>query len=209
MKFIYEDRIVVFLDILGFQKIINKTLQPDGSDNSSEIENLVNTFKDIECFTMPDHTELNNGKKVTQFSDSLVISFPVTLQGGLWSTLFDLRLLIINLINRNMLCRGAITIGKLYHDKYVFGPALIEAYILESNIAYYPRVILSEKVIKAGKKSPYFIHTSEEEEHYIKDLLDKDEDAMYFIDYFNIGESALDDPENFPIYLGKLRENNY
>ncbi len=160
----------------------------------------------MEYFASPDDIGLSYGKKVTQFSDSLLISFPITSDGELWNTLADLQLLIINLVNRNMLCRGAITIGKLYHDKYVFGPALIEAYKLESKVAYYPRVILGEKVIEAGKNAHYFIHTPEEEEDYIKSLLDQDEDGLYFIDYFYIGEKTLIDPKNFPIYLDTLRK---
>ncbi len=38
--------------------------------------------------------------------------------------------------------RGGISVGHLYHDpKYLFGPAFIKAYDLESKIAKTPRII--------------------------------------------------------------------
>jgi len=46
-----------------------------------------------------------------------------------------------------MFMRGGITIGKLIHEENgaLFGPAMNEAYLLESKCAIYPRVVISEK----------------------------------------------------------------
>jgi hypothetical protein len=45
------------------------------------------------------------------------------------------------------LVRGGATVGNLYHSNgIVFGDALIEAYRLESSVAVYPRVVLSQKI---------------------------------------------------------------
>nr|WP_317187917.1 hypothetical protein [Acinetobacter gerneri] len=47
----------------------------------------------------------------------------------------------------NILLRGALTIGEIYHDEnMVFGPAMVEAYELESKVAEFPRIILHDKI---------------------------------------------------------------
>ena len=49
-----------------------------------------------------------------------------------------------------MFARGAITFGRFYADpEFVHGPALNEAYALESGAANYPRVILSPRAMSA------------------------------------------------------------
>ncbi len=53
------------------------------------------------------------------------------------------------LIKKGILIRGGITIGNLVHneDGIVFGQGLIDAYMLESKAAKFPRIILSNKLI--------------------------------------------------------------
>jgi hypothetical protein len=85
----YEDRIVVFLDILGFKEVINETVRLDGSDNTSEIQNLIDAFNSMRYFVEPlyldeSSPELDRCKKITQFSDSLVISFPLNAESGVF-----------------------------------------------------------------------------------------------------------------------------
>jgi len=190
MRYSYENRIVVFLDILGFQEVINKTVRSDGSDNTSEIQNLVDAFNSMRYFAEPlyldeNSPELDKSKNITQFSDSLVISFPLNVESGIFWTLLDLRWIIINLINRGLICRGAMTYGKLLHtDRYLFGPALNDAYNLERQSAVYPRVILSENLIKVGKKYHSKHHNQQREEKFIRKLISLDQDGWYYIDYF-------------------------
>ncbi len=210
MRYSYENRIVVFLDILGFQEVINKTVRSDGSDNTSEIQNLVDAFNSMRYFAEPlyldeNSPELDKSKNITQFSDSLVISFPLNVESGIFWTLLDLRWIIINLINRGLICRGAITYGKLLHtDRYLFGPALNDAYNLERQSAVYPRVILSENLIKVGKKYHSKHHNRQREEKFIRKLISLDQDGWYYIDYFNVMDD-LDDPEyDYPCYLKNL-----
>ncbi len=77
--------------------------------------------------------------------------------------------MIMRLIYRGILCRGAITYGKLIHtDEVLFGPALTEAYILETKVALYPRVILHKDIIDLAGKAKSSHHTSELEEEYVQ-----------------------------------------
>jgi len=54
------------------------------------------------------------------------------------------------LMEKGILLRGGLTIGNIIHDDKgtVFGQGLIDAYKLESHSAKFPRIILSDKLIK-------------------------------------------------------------
>ena len=79
----------------------------------------------------------------------------------------------MRLISNDILCRGAVTYGKLIHTKeMIFGPALVQAYETESKAALYPRIILSEDLINmAGSYYNKYAHTPKEEIEYVKELL--------------------------------------
>jgi hypothetical protein len=57
--------------------------------------------------------------------------------------------LIVDLLHMGFLTRGAIVVGDLFHrDNVIFGPALLEAYQIESREAFYPRIIVSNKALE-------------------------------------------------------------
>jgi hypothetical protein len=82
------------------------------------------------------------------FSDHFVYSTPQS--GGLGFLLLStVSKLVIDLLHVGFLTRGALVVGDLYHrDNVIFGPALIEAFNIERGEAFYPRILLSEPVIK-------------------------------------------------------------
>ena len=93
----------------------------------------------------------------------------------------------------------------LYYESLLFGPALAEAYILESKAAMYPRVILHKEIIDLAGKYRVDHHTIKDEKGYVESLLEKDSDGMYYIDYFLKASEELDEPlYGFPDYLDKI-----
>jgi hypothetical protein len=89
----------------------------------------------------------------------------------------------------------------------LFGPAMIDAYTLESKAALYPRVILDQSIINLGVKAHANHHGPEDEEEGIMDIVEKDLDGMFYVDYITQGQSELDNPEcDYPEYLRRLRE---
>ena len=207
MKIEYENRVTIFIDILGFKNIINQTVNEDGSNNSSKIEFLIETLGLIKSHLNNDFPDEKNkqSRQITHFSDSIIISFKEDQEGEVFTVLFKIQRLIILLVERGILCRGAISYGKLLHDdKYIFGPALIKAYEIETKAALYPRVILDKTIIEIGIKFHYIGNSQIEEQVSIRNLLIKDSDDMYFIDYFINPEVAL---PNFKNDLGPYIKN--
>lgn len=182
----YENRIVLFLDILGFKKIIEET-EIKGQENVDQTEFLIETIKEMKEAVNLTSTETT--KNVTQFSDSIVVSFAENDQKEIPRLFFDLQRLIAKLLARGILCRGAISYGKLYHkNDLVFGPALVDAYETESQAALYPRIILDQSVIDVMK----YNYSLENKHNYRKVRFDSDvqtylkidSDDKFYIDYF-------------------------
>ncbi len=168
--------------------------------------NAIRDIWDLDKKSIYLDTKSYDTKKVSIFSDCLVISFEINQPSEVFFTLLEIKWLIMRLIARGMLCRGAVTIGKFIHtDHYLFGPALVEAYTLESKAAMYPRVILESSVIDAGIENKSSHHTPNQEQEYVQALLEQDSDGMYYIDYFFKAQSELDDPDyDFPDYIENL-----
>lgn len=91
--------------------------------------------------------------EISTFSDHIVISFELEelkkLGGNeYFSGIITAEKLISSLalesLRLGMLIRGGATLGHLHHKGgVVFGPAMVEAYELESSVATYPRVVVS------------------------------------------------------------------
>lgn len=136
----YEERIVAFVDILGFSDMISR------SENNVEIYEKINqALKTIQ--NVKKHSE-NTSAKITTFSDNIVISYPADGKDSLYYILIDLIHLQLELLQLGVLVRGGIAKGKVRHTKeMVFGPAMVAAYELESKYAVYPRIIVEKETV--------------------------------------------------------------
>ena len=201
----YSDRIVCFLDVLGFREHIRGTINSDGSDNVDRISSIVEAFNIVGEILDIDKQPIFSPKRITQFSDSIVISFPADKEEELFHTLMEILWIQLNLVNHGMLCRGAISRGKLMHgEKNLFGPAMVDAYTLETKAANYPRVILDQAIIDAGTAAHSRYHGPEDEYKSIMGLLSQDSDGLFYIDYITNVQGEFDSAEQHPRYLAKL-----
>lgn len=210
----YENRIVAFIDILGFKDLLSKTVKGD-QDVTEEIEKIISAYDSVSDVFEQYKTGkgLYNGddpivplsKMVTTFSDCIVISFLLDERSELAYTISELQWVQMRLISRGILSRGSIAYGKLIHtDNYLFGPALVEAYVGESKAALYPRIIVSEEIISLASKYHGDQHGPDEEIENIKSSLMIDSDGMYYIDYFNNAFIDIDDEASIPTYIEKI-----
>jgi hypothetical protein len=163
----YENRIVAFLDILGFRNLINES-----EKDSSKIISIYQALEYLKTWEKPREWNLNlieieedaqrkevdsfyiaNKTNCTCFSDSIVVSVSIDENNinELVSTLIaNLSYIGSYLITEGITIRGGLTIGKLIHneDGIIMGQALIDAYELENKCSKYPRVILSNSLIQ-------------------------------------------------------------
>jgi hypothetical protein len=131
----YEPRVLLYIDVLGWKELI-----------AQSVEEPV-LIRDLErALSVSDEarSHLSSGAiRWSVFSDHICVSAPGTLGGlGVVSTLG--KRFAHLLLEGGFAVRGAIVHGPLVHrsDK-IFGPALIDAYQLESTVAFYPRIIFA------------------------------------------------------------------
>lgn len=209
----YENRIVLFLDILGFKNIIDNTINKE-NDIEENIEFLYKNLNEIRSFLIErlkskynfDFQSKNFSLRVTQFSDSIIISFINDDNDTLLQLIRTIQELIIKQINNGILCRGAISYGKLIHEnKVIFGPALNEAYETETKASIYPRIILDKSIIELGNKGQQSIFREFDKNEMILGHLNQDTDDKFYIDYFPKDIGSYKYKTNIQVYLSNLR----
>lgn len=181
----FEERYVAFVDILGFRDIV-KRMQADHRlfltvrDALKAIDMQAREFRDYRVAKKQSHQELIARGKVplsdppqlqmTSFSDCYVISET----SPAWHVVAGVQALGADLLAQGILCRGAIVKGPAYHrDRVLFGPAVIDAYELESQVAKYPRILVTEPV----RKATWAYH----EGRWNRKLFIQDTDGCWFI----------------------------
>lgn len=152
----FENRIVAFVDILGFSKAV--------SDNENSPEALSRLYDLIRSYSS-EHalktiyrfsnipTDLISKLvpvTVTQFSDSFVFSVNTENSAGCVFLVSILTALMEEAHSSGFLVRGGVSSGKLIHEEngVLMGPALINAYNLESKLAIYGRIILDDSAVQ-------------------------------------------------------------
>ena len=133
----YQERMVAFVDILGFKELVMER------KNIPIIAGILTALTGSK-----DHDKQTSqfGIRTAVISDTIILSSEDTK--NIPKFLNAVNALLMFMAVNNILARGAISIGGLYHDEnIVFGPALVTAYLLEKEKANYPRVIFDERTI--------------------------------------------------------------
>ena len=135
--FPYNEKYVAFIDMLGFKNLV------ESADASAEQREALAKVIGIFRNTIGAHETL--GTRVTQFSDSLIVSADRT-EVGLHALLSGCTWLAINLIQYAVLLRGGIAIGGITHETDVlFGIGINRAYAFEKS-GLPPRIALDRDV---------------------------------------------------------------
>jgi len=147
----FQDRYIAYVDILGFSSLVSRIAEDrnlfalirDTLKHLNEQTNNVRQYRRRK--RDPKHAQIvrPTNLQMTAFSDCYVISETTPA----WHVVAAVQALGARLLRAGILTRGAIVRGKAYHNsRILFGPAIIEAYQLESGVAVYPRILVTEEV---------------------------------------------------------------
>ena len=170
---VYQRKILVYFDVLGFKVIILKKYK----DQPKKIEEILTTMHLI--------SNSSYSSELIIFSDSVInilnLVAPLEKTGEASTAYFSVILKDISSIQMNMvnlfgvLVRGSIVIGDIRYEgskNLLFGPSLIKAYELESKHSIYPRFIIESEIINLIKEDINSLDIS------------MDTDGHYYIDPF-------------------------
>lgn len=181
----YKEYVIAFIDILGTKE---KT-KNDNGDFLNKVHSVVTDTTDFTKYVSEKDILLNGDKVITKiFSDNIVFAIPNNDENICRIMELSTALSQILIAECNCFCRGAITVGNLFIDEnIVLGPALNEAYYLESNIAIYPRIVFSDNAINCLKsiyENTMQLNTFENVLKCMK--IQQDADKMYILDWIDM-----------------------
>jgi hypothetical protein len=175
---IYSDRYVAFVDILGFSSIVRNSAQ--SPYQAAELVRALDRISErwSNEALKGTHEMLGSDFKAQAFSDCTVLSEAATPK-GLHYLLLMVSQFALDLMAIGFLVRGGIAKGGLYHSKHaVFGPAFLDAYALERDIAKYPRIIVDQHT-----HQDYVLNKPPETwDKFIRPVLRHDDDGPVFVD---------------------------
>ena len=142
----YEDRVVAFIDILGWGQAVEDSVR--SPESRRRLLNVVWALGALSKNDTEEETSENPSfDAATQFSDSVVISIPYSGHLDVMRLVRQITSYQHTTLMSGFPLRGGIAVGPLYHSgSLVFGPALNEAHQLESKCALYPRVIIAKSL---------------------------------------------------------------
>lgn len=143
----YRNYYIAFLDILGFSNIVK-------TQDANYIHKIFSNIKMAKRLVPKDRGgPIKEKTKFYFFSDSIVVAIPSDEENAFESISSNCLLIqhILWSYGPPVWVRGAIVKGPLYcGETEIFGPALIEAYKLEENLAKYPRIIMTKDTYENG-----------------------------------------------------------
>jgi hypothetical protein len=139
----YKEKIVCFIDILGFGEMV----EGEYINTPEKIYSILSEIKTLIIGWVGTPIASKIDLQITLFSDCIVFSFLPDRHYFMTFHFFK-ELSIEMVIKYNLLFRGGITYGKIFHDaEMVFGPAMNCAYRLESKLAIFPRIIIDSSAL--------------------------------------------------------------
>ena len=158
-----EEYYVSSIDLLGVKDII---LTDTADIHLNSIRNIYKSWTKI----VGDSYFQN--MKIKIFSDNLVIAIEASQPKAADKLFETIGWICSHFLRCGYKPRGGVCKGRLYIDDiFVWGSGLVDAYLLESKQAKYPRIILSEEVVNdAGK-------------HLSDFQIDTDVDGIAYLNY--------------------------
>ncbi len=174
----YDNYYIAFLDLLGFKEIVKNKECSEILGILKEVKkryNFENVTDENNPFPLVPDDKINyrimSDSICIYIRDDIKYALPVLI---ILCTHFQERMLKFD---TPILVRGAIFRGELYAENEIFfGKGLSETYLLEENIAQFPRIIIPMNIIDDFSGTP-------DEKNWFNSYLVQDFDAFYVTKY--------------------------
>lgn len=169
----------LFVDILGVRAMSR------AADADQHLLRLQRTVRD----RLRDYVGESAPWPAAFFSDTLILASSAAESGtaAVDDLAYQAAWLQLGLIEEGLFLRGALVLAPMHVGEILFGPALVEAYELESERAVHPRVVLSERAAASQQ-------IEGRARAGLAGALLQDDDGFAFVDYLTVLlEMAHDD----------------
>ena len=190
----YREAVVTFIDILGFQAFVKERT---ADQVASAISRLQQSVQPVASGAKRGSTARPiSSSRVHAFSDCIVRVrlFEDDDDEGptLIRELADLASIQASLSIAGVFVRGGVTIDKIHSsDSAVFGPGLIRAYKLESELAHVPRIVVDPATIQRFRARRIPKSRMSREITATRKAIRQADDGLWFVDYLRASAVAL------------------
>jgi hypothetical protein len=167
----FEQRYIAFVDILGFSDIVKRMAAEERLFTSirDALRKLSSQSSEFTQYRLQKFSDI----RMTAFSDCYVLSESSSLSA--WRVLAAVQKLGADFLTEGILTRGAVVLGEAHHEGSVlFGQGIVDAYNWESDVAKYPRILVSEEV----RQKVWGYH---KDTLWNEGLLERDVDGFWFV----------------------------
>ncbi|HHT9112390.1 MAG: hypothetical protein HZA47_03950 [Planctomycetes bacterium] len=169
----YPDKLVAFIDILGFKDLVMQ-----GREGALQTINYIDGHLKHVLNVLND----NYGKTFSTklFSDCICVSCEYSKE-NIFYILYELAFIQLYFSLRKMFLRGALSHGCHFeNERMVFSQGLIKAYELEQ-VAMYPRIIVDSTLVEQiiNEQNPF------EKKNNLNFIMESP-DGYFFVDYLNM-----------------------
>lgn len=194
-----KESLVCVIDILGYKKFMTYDNKQEGN---RKLSLLKETFEKALRYAKKKSQSGDFPKcYLKSYTDNILIACPLEVNIPFPRQYRTFDFIISSLQDQfliyGLLVRGACDIGEIYVDgDFVFGASLIEAHKLESKIAKYPRIVLSNKLVDKFKQiyqspNPPFYQTAWDEYDFATNSNKKfllKSNGIYFLNHLQFYE---------------------
>lgn len=187
----YSVRLAAWIDILGMRHKIR---------TEKDAETIFNYMEKLQTYVVNACEPFaKNGKiQYQQISDGFIIASDLDIANEFCEILCRIQWNVLT--DSKMLLRGAVTAGSLSigdDSKLIIGPAFIDAFALEDEIAIYPRIMLSPTIYKTENLAiscPYISKDNDSTDYldFLKYAIDKYKFDTKRINLFLKSEGVID-----------------
>lgn len=190
----YVDKVVAFVDILGFAAHVQATDQD--SELHKRLHWALTHISSYRTISVMVNTKLG----ISVFSDCIAVTGErEDYHGVIWAVAW----VHANLWGAGILTRGGISFGKVFHsNEILYGEGLLKAYHIEKSAAVYPRIVVDPALADCLP------------DRYKNVFLSMDSDGLFFVDPFaldgTVGDAdalLADDWDPHEVYLDEVEKH--
>ena len=155
----YEEKVIIYLDILGIGSFTKEASDKDLIEIYQMLESLTTQLPIDQFINSSDDFEVDMDQKRVKYhfstlSDSIIISFSAKYLLLMTAFLSITKILQILLLDKGLLARGVVVLGKIYHQgnsSVIFGEGLVKAHAMDKS-GYLPRITIDDELWNLYKR---------------------------------------------------------
>lgn len=176
----YNDYYVAYMDLLGFKELIRN----EKCEYIYSLFDLIKKGHIVDMTLNDEHFDVMDKVKYKIMSDSIVLYIHSDIDDALFALILSCQKLQMELLlmDNPILLRGGIARGSLFvSEDIIYGEGLTNAYLIESSVAIYPRIVFYKDLLKSN-----IPHCKEIDNEVIKFYCLEDDDELCMVNFLFI-----------------------